>query len=109
MSGEWPGGHGRPCLAASTLRGEGGSMASVLPTVQSASRTAAAQAGVRIEQITIVWMTLEALVAIGAGILARSVLLTAFGIDSVIELVTGSVLVWRLVTEARGGSLERVE
>jgi divalent metal cation (Fe/Co/Zn/Cd) transporter len=51
----------------------------------------------------------EAAVAIGAGVLARSVLLTAFGIDSVIELVAGGVLLWRLLTEARGGSLARVE
>lgn len=47
--------------------------------------------------------------SIGAGVLARSVLLTAFGVDSVIELVTGSVLLWRLATEARGGPLERIE
>ena len=54
-------------------------------------------------------MTIEALVAIGAGLLARSILLTAFGIDSVIELITGGVLLWRLTTESRGGSLARVE
>jgi divalent metal cation (Fe/Co/Zn/Cd) transporter len=64
---------------------------------------------VRVEQLTVAWMTVEAIVAIGAGILAHSVLLTAFGLDSVIELVTGGVLLWRLTTEARGGELERVE
>jgi divalent metal cation (Fe/Co/Zn/Cd) transporter len=72
-------------------------------------RVAAVQAGIRIEQITIGWMVVEAALAIGAGILARSVLLTAFGIDSVIELVTGGVLLWRLLTEAGVGSLRRVE
>jgi len=72
-------------------------------------RARAVRAGVRIEIITILWMIVEAAVAIGAGVLARSVLLTAFGIDSVIELVTGAVLLWRLTTEARGGALERVE
>jgi divalent metal cation (Fe/Co/Zn/Cd) transporter len=66
-------------------------------------------AGGRVEIVTVAWMSVEALVAIGAGLLARSVLLTAFGIDSVIELATGGVLFWRLATEARGGSLERVE
>jgi divalent metal cation (Fe/Co/Zn/Cd) transporter len=59
--------------------------------------------------LTIAWMVLEAAVAIGAGIVARSVALTGFGLDSVIELVTGGALLWRLVTEANGGSLERVE
>jgi divalent metal cation (Fe/Co/Zn/Cd) transporter len=74
-----------------------------------AERRAAVQAGVRIEQVTIAWMAVEALVAIGAGIAARSVLLTAFGLDSVIELVTGGTLLWRLLTEAHAGSLTRVE
>jgi divalent metal cation (Fe/Co/Zn/Cd) transporter len=54
-------------------------------------------------------MAIEAAVAISAGILARSVLLTAFGFDSVIELVTGGVLLWRLSTEARDRSMDRVE
>ncbi len=72
-------------------------------------RAQAVQAGVHVEMVTIAWMVVEAAVAISAGLLARSVLLTAFGIDSIIELVTGGVLLWRLMTEARGGSLERVE
>ena len=67
------------------------------------------RAGVRIEIVTVVWMTVEALIAIVAGILARSVLLIAFGFDSVIELVSGGALLWRLATEARGRSLARVE
>jgi divalent metal cation (Fe/Co/Zn/Cd) transporter len=85
------------------------------PTIALASspvwreRGQAVRTGVRIEVITIVWMVIEAAIAIGAGILARSVLLTAFGVDSVIELGAGGVLLWRLLTEARGGLLERVE
>lgn len=61
------------------------------------------------EQTSIGWMTVEAVIAVGAGVLAHSVLLTAFGVDSVIELVAGAVLLWRLLAEARGGNLERVE
>ena len=72
-------------------------------------RVQAVWSGVQIEVITFGWMIVEAIVAIAAGILARSVLLTAFGLDSVIELVTGGVLLWRLVTEARGVSLGRLE
>jgi divalent metal cation (Fe/Co/Zn/Cd) transporter len=67
------------------------------------------RAGVRIEGVTVVWMLVEAAVALAAGVLAGSVLLTAFGVDSIIELVAGGVLLWRLVTEAFDGSLERVE
>jgi divalent metal cation (Fe/Co/Zn/Cd) transporter len=54
-------------------------------------------------------MAVEAVLAIGAGIVARSVLLTAFGFDSVIELISGGVLLWRLSSEARGASTERME
>jgi hypothetical protein len=42
----------------------------------------------RLEYLTVAWMVLEAGVAIGGGIAARSVTLLAFGIDSVIELVS---------------------
>jgi len=76
---------------------------------QGPARERAVRAGVRLELVTIGWMAVEAVVGIGAGILARSVLLTAFGLDSVIELVTGGVLLWRLLTEARNQSVERVE
>lgn len=52
-------------------------------------RAADVRAGIRWEIVTVAWMAVEAVVAIGAGVLAHSVLLTAFGIDSVIELVSG--------------------
>ena len=60
--------------------------------------------GIRLEELTIAWMVIEAVVAIGAGIAARSVLLTAFGVDSVIELLSGVVLYRRLK-----GDSERLE
>ena len=60
--------------------------------------------GIRLEALTIAWMVIEAVVAIGAGIAARSVLLTAFGVDSVIELLSGVVLYRRLK-----GDSERLE
>jgi divalent metal cation (Fe/Co/Zn/Cd) transporter len=64
--------------------------------------------GVRIEVITILWMVVEMSVSIGAGIAAKSVLLTAFGVDSLIELVSGSILLWRLSSENRGEDLGSV-
>ncbi len=55
-------------------------------------------------------MAAEAVLAIGAGIAARSVLLTAFGFDSVIELLSGVTLLWRLSSEGRGSArVETVE
>jgi divalent metal cation (Fe/Co/Zn/Cd) transporter len=72
-------------------------------------RTRNLKAGVRLEIVTVVWMVVEAAVSLGAGIVAGSILLTAFGLDSLIELVSGSVLLWRLLTEVRGGHEERGE
>ncbi len=65
--------------------------------------------GVHIEAISNLWMVIEAGVAIGAGVAAHSLALTAFGADSVLELATGSVLLWRLTLEARGASGQQVE
>lgn len=46
---------------------------------------------------TIGWNSLEAVVAISAGILAGSIALVGFGVDSVIESLSGAVIVWRLL------------
>ena len=73
-----------------------------------ATRASDVKMGVRIEVITILWMVVEMTVSIGAGIAAHSVLLTAFGVDSLIELVSGGILLWRLSTENRGGDLGSV-
>jgi divalent metal cation (Fe/Co/Zn/Cd) transporter len=48
-------------------------------------------------------MVVEAGVAIGAGVAARSITLLAFGIDSVIELASAGVLIWRLTVELQRG------
>lgn len=54
------------------------------------------QHGRRLEYVTIGWNSLEAIVAVGAGILAGSIALIGFGFDSVIESLSGAVLLWRL-------------
>ncbi len=77
--------------------------------IEASERQGAVRVGVRLEVVTVVWMAVEAVLAIGAGVVARSVLLTAFGFDSVIELISGGTLLWRLSSEARGASTERVE
>jgi len=61
-----------------------------------ASRAVAMRRGVRLEVLTIVWMLVEAVLSLGAGVSARSVLLTAFGLDSVVELLSGIVVLRRL-------------
>lgn len=72
-------------------------------------RAKAVSRALRLEAVTIVWMTIEAIGAIGAGLLARSTLLLAFGIDSVIELVSAGVLLRRLKLEAAGGDTCKIE
>jgi divalent metal cation (Fe/Co/Zn/Cd) transporter len=63
-------------------------------------RVAAARRGLRLEALSAAWMLVEAFVAVAAGVAARSVLLTAFGFDSAIELLSALVLVRRLSFEA---------
>jgi divalent metal cation (Fe/Co/Zn/Cd) transporter len=60
-----------------------------------------------LEYITIGWNVLEAVVSIGAGLLAGSIALVGFGVDSVIESSSGAVLLWRLRDGERGGRRER--
>jgi divalent metal cation (Fe/Co/Zn/Cd) transporter len=61
------------------------------------------QSAFRLEWLTVAWMVVEACVAIGSGVIAGSLTLTAFGLDSVIELVSAGVLIWRLTHELRYG------
>src|SRR6266576_457817 len=60
--------------------------------------------------ITLGWMTVEGAASLLLGWASKSLLLEAFGIDSVIELFSASVLLWRLRIEASGRADEaRVE
>src|SRR5258707_11015011 len=58
---------------------------------------------VRLEQFSIAWMLIEAGVAVTAGIIAGSLAPTSFGFDSVIELVSATLVLRRLQTELTGG------
>jgi hypothetical protein len=60
-----------------------------------------------LEYATLAWMTIEAAIAIGSGLVAHSLVLVAFGIDSVIELASATVLLWRLKVELRPASYSR--
>jgi divalent metal cation (Fe/Co/Zn/Cd) transporter len=59
-------------------------------------RTAVVRHGRRLEYFTIAWNGLEGLVAVVAGAIAGSISLVGFGIDSFIEVTSGSVLLWRM-------------
>src|SRR5438477_3844560 len=81
---------------------------------QTESRLAARFADIRLAllltYITLGWMTIEGGVALLLGWASKSLLLKAFGIDSVIALFSAAVLLWRLRVEARGvAAVEWVE
>jgi len=63
-------------------------------------RRAFVKRGRRLEYFTIAWNALEGLVAVVAGALAGSISLVGFGIDSFIEVTSGSVLLWRMSVDA---------
>src|SRR5690348_18160752 len=73
------------------------------------SRAGQVRLGVEIELVSLLWMVVEASIAIITGFSTRSVSLEGFGIYSIIELIAGGVLLWRLRVEQRGGTHERVE
>jgi divalent metal cation (Fe/Co/Zn/Cd) transporter len=72
-------------------------------------REAAAHRGKRLEYFTIVWNSLEGLIAVAAGIVAGSISLVGFGMDSFIEVTSGATLLWRMSVDADVESRERNE
>jgi len=57
-----------------------------------------------LEALTSAWLAIETAVSIGAGIHAGSLSLVAFGADSLIELASAVVLLWRLRVELQEGA-----
>jgi divalent metal cation (Fe/Co/Zn/Cd) transporter len=62
----------------------------------AATRTDLIQRGEGLECFTILWNSIEGLLSIGAGITAGSIALVCFGLDSFIEVISGSALLWRM-------------
>lgn len=67
-------------------------------------RRAGLDRALRLEYLTIGWNVVEGLVAVAAALAAGSVALLGFGLDSFVEMASGSVLVWRLRAERRQGA-----
>ena len=57
--------------------------------------------GFWLEYASMAWMTAEAAVAITAGVVASSIALVGFGLDSVVEFFAAAVVVWQLRGEDR--------
>jgi divalent metal cation (Fe/Co/Zn/Cd) transporter len=71
-------------------------------TADGAMRDGLVRRGIVLEIFTLSWMTVEASVAVAAGVTAGSVALMAFGIDSVIEFVAAFVVLQTFRAEQRG-------
>jgi divalent metal cation (Fe/Co/Zn/Cd) transporter len=73
------------------------------------SRAAAIHRGLNLEYFTVAWNLLEAAVALASGALAGSIALISFGLDSLIEVSSGGILLWRLHADQDEQRRERVE
>ncbi len=77
--------------------------------MQTNERTQALKRGVALEYLSVAWNVAEAGVGIAAGAIAGSVALIGFGLDSVVEASSASILVWRLTSERRGRHADTLE
>jgi len=64
------------------------------------NRAALVHRGRRLEYFTITWNAIEGLVAVFMGVIAGSISLVGFGLDSFVEVTSGSVLLWRMSVDA---------
>jgi divalent metal cation (Fe/Co/Zn/Cd) transporter len=72
-----------------------GASAIALPPARSEEWMRAARRARLLSWVSLAWMGVEGAVAITAGVLAGSIALVAFGIDSAIEGFASLVIVWR--------------
>ena len=73
------------------------------------SRADLVRRGRKLEYFTIAYNSLEGLVAIVAGLFAGSIALVGFGFDSVIEVTSGGMMLWRLYADINESLRDRAE
>lgn len=79
--------------------------------VATAHRSQLVERGRALEYFTVAYNSLEGLISIIAGLIAGSVSLVGFGLDSIIEVTSGAALLWRLHhdrNESRRAAVERI-
>ena len=80
-----------------------------MATISNQNRQVLVRRGQRLEYFTVAWNSIEALVSIVAGLIAGSVSLIGFGLDSLIEVTSGAALLWRLHQDLDHSRREQVE
>jgi divalent metal cation (Fe/Co/Zn/Cd) transporter len=73
--------------------------------VSTATTAVLERRALRLEYLTISWNLIEAVIAVGSGVVAGSIALIGFGFDSSIEAFAASVVIWQL----RGSASEQRE
>ena len=73
------------------------------------TRATAVHRGLSLEYFTVAWNLVEAIVALAAGAVAGSISLIGFGLDSLIEVSSGGIMLWRLHTDHDERRRETVE
>jgi divalent metal cation (Fe/Co/Zn/Cd) transporter len=84
-------------------------MSELQTTMAPVTRSALARRGKQLEYFTILWNSLEGLIAVIAGAVAGSISLVGFGLDSFIEVASGAALLWRMSVDANVQQRERNE
>ena len=77
--------------------------------ISGPSRRELVRRGRSLEYFTIGYNSLEGLIALVAGLIAGSIALVGFGFDSLIEVTSGGVLLWRLHADVDEERRERIE
>ena len=72
-------------------------------------RTVLLRRGRILEYLTLGWNLFEGLIAVLAGLVAGSISLVGFGIDSFIELASGAAVLWRISVDPDERNRERNE
>lgn len=79
-------------------------------TAGGKARTFAVKRALRLEYLTVGWNIAEGAIAVTAAMLAGSVAILAFGIDSFVECLSALVMIWRLRAEqTKGADHEQLE
>src|SRR3984957_14447817 len=99
-----PDGPARPARSGRGRAGRDRQRGRAVPGVRAGPVSAAGAAGLArlrrrgfwLEYASMAWMTAEAAVAVTAGVLASSIALVGFGLDSVIEFLAAAAVIWEL-------------
>ena len=105
---EWP----SPASGYHSDRGANDESPGELAAKSSAAATeriAHLKRGLRLEYFTVGWNVVEAVVSVAAAIAASSVALLGFGIDSLVETMSGLILIWRLRAERQAREQKEIE